>query len=113
MFWASDSAKATLEETTAPVVGLLLSAASWVKDCVQALLARITGAYSRSCIAMQLHTLTIVMSHALLARLLYKKRFYLVGNTITLPWLAFSQAASGAQLPQRRFSSRWHRETLG
>ena len=44
MFWASDSIKATLEETTAPVVGLLLSAASWVKDCVQALAARVTGA---------------------------------------------------------------------
>lgn len=44
MFWASESAKATLEETTAPVVVLLLSAVSWVKDCVQALVARITGA---------------------------------------------------------------------
>ena len=44
MFWASESAKATLEETIAPVVALLLSAVSWVKDCVQALVARITGA---------------------------------------------------------------------
>ena len=44
MFWASESAKATLEETTAPVVALLLSAVSWVKDCVQALVARVTGA---------------------------------------------------------------------
>ena len=48
MFWASDSMKATLEETTAPVIGLLLSAASWVKECVQAMIARITGAPSRS-----------------------------------------------------------------
>lgn len=48
MFWASDSIKATLEETTAPLVGLLLSTASWVKECVQALFARVTGAPSRS-----------------------------------------------------------------
>lgn len=44
MFWASEGAKAMLEETSAPVVGVLLSAASWVKDAVQALVARITGA---------------------------------------------------------------------
>ncbi len=44
MFWASEGAKAMLEETSAPVVGVLLSAASWVKDAVQALVARLTGA---------------------------------------------------------------------
>ncbi|KAK9845742.1 hypothetical protein WJX81_001203 [Elliptochloris bilobata] len=48
MFWASDSAKATLEETTAPVIGVLLSAASWVKDCVLAMAAQITGRQRRA-----------------------------------------------------------------
>ncbi len=44
MFWASEGAKATIEETTAPALGLALSAATWARDGVQALVARVTGA---------------------------------------------------------------------
>ena len=44
MFWAREGVKATIEETTAPALGLALSAATWARDGVQALIARVTGA---------------------------------------------------------------------
>lgn len=119
MFWASESAKATLEETTAPVVALLLSAVSWVKDCVQALVARITGAIPAQalpCTRMTRH-IGIANSRAplacLLDSLLWLKQSWLVGNLNALLFPFAMQAGSGVRMLQRRSSSRWHPGTLG